>query len=386
MRGTRLPALTSIRFFAALYVVLFHTFGVVFPINSPIFTKFIENGFAAVSFFFTLSGYILATVYCRDETRVDGRKFLVARFARIYPLFVAALAFDTPNLLLSRIAKYGLLVGPLLTSVTFGANLVMVQAWVLRLGGINDPGWSLSVETFFYLCFPLIAMPLWRLRPKTALLILPVLYLAGLGMVALAIHAGVGTGNVKFNPILHMHEFCLGILIARLHAHMSEIAEYREKLRRLSPWFLLAGCAGFLSIIELTGEPAMLFIHDGLLVPAFGLVIVALASGNDSVTSIFSARWLVVLGEASYGLYLIHVPFWHYFEKLGLSQNGFAYAGYLVTTIGVSVLSYYYLETPARAAINSFFSKKVARTEHEHRDGIALGQTSVAFDVSGDSR
>jgi len=85
---TKVHPLTSIRFFAAFYVVLYHTRWGVTPGSA--LDQSLSMGTASVSFFFLLSGYILALVYLRDGQPVPKRKFYVARFARIYPLYFAA--------------------------------------------------------------------------------------------------------------------------------------------------------------------------------------------------------------------------------------------------------------------------------------------------------
>src|ERR1700712_5707681 len=86
--------LTSLRFFAALYVVLYHSLTpMVSGIEKHAFVqRAISLGYASVSFFFFLSGYILAVAYLRTGRDLRMRKrFYVARFARIYPLFALTL-------------------------------------------------------------------------------------------------------------------------------------------------------------------------------------------------------------------------------------------------------------------------------------------------------
>jgi peptidoglycan/LPS O-acetylase OafA/YrhL len=82
----RIHALTSIRFFAALYVVICHTLRSYVPFlwNDGVWGRAIGLGYISVSFFFALSGYILAFVYLRRGASVSPRKFFKARFARIY--------------------------------------------------------------------------------------------------------------------------------------------------------------------------------------------------------------------------------------------------------------------------------------------------------------
>jgi peptidoglycan/LPS O-acetylase OafA/YrhL len=76
---------------------------------------------------------------------------------------------------------------------------------------------------------------------------------------------------------------------------------------------------------------------------------------------ILSAPWLVVLGEASFGLYLFHAPMGHLFGYLGLLIGPLWFGVYLGASIGVSVLSFYYFETPTRRWILNY--KKVPMTE-----------------------
>ena len=59
----------------------------------------------------------------------------------------------------------------------------------------------------------------------------------------------------------------------------------------------------------------------------------------------------MILGEASFGLYLVHVPVLHLFKALHLAGSVWNYPLYLGTCIGLSVLSFYYLEAPARSFI-----------------------------------
>jgi hypothetical protein len=140
----KIHPLTSLRFFAALLVVCFHAMPRVIPGFTPdrFGGKVITIGNVAVSFFFLLSGYILAVVYLRGEAPLNRRKFWNARFARVYPLFLVTLVLDTPNLLLPRIAQNGLEAGVLKTGVNFVGCLAMLQAWIPILGGIDGPNWS----------------------------------------------------------------------------------------------------------------------------------------------------------------------------------------------------------------------------------------------------
>src|SRR5260370_41928881 len=90
----RLPALTSVRFFAALHVFVFHMYAM--KITSGIgWTGQISSiGYVGVSLFFLLSGFILVYTYPGRDVRAG--EFWRARFARIYPAYLFSLLVTAP--------------------------------------------------------------------------------------------------------------------------------------------------------------------------------------------------------------------------------------------------------------------------------------------------
>jgi peptidoglycan/LPS O-acetylase OafA/YrhL len=92
-----IPALTSLRSFAAVEVVIFHFF---FPEPVDFWRSLFSAGIEAVTFFFVLSGFILAYVYsgrsAQDTGLKQSREFWKARFARIYPAYGLGLLIALP--------------------------------------------------------------------------------------------------------------------------------------------------------------------------------------------------------------------------------------------------------------------------------------------------
>src|ERR1700722_13625137 len=96
MPPNRMPpirSLTGARFIAALLVVCFH-----FVPHAPTWmNSIIRNGYLGVPFFFVLSGFILTYNYASDSQRqIGARSFWVARFARIYPIYLVSLVLSLP--------------------------------------------------------------------------------------------------------------------------------------------------------------------------------------------------------------------------------------------------------------------------------------------------
>jgi Acyltransferase family len=150
----QLRPLTSIRFLFALLVVVFHgqeTLEQGGFENWPFFAQaVISHGYVGVSFFFVLSGFILAYTYRRKLTKAE---FWGARFARIYPAYLLAFIIILPIAIYAATLNgdRGLAV------FTTGLQLTLTQSWVPYTAlQWNAPAWSLSVEAFFYALFPLL--------------------------------------------------------------------------------------------------------------------------------------------------------------------------------------------------------------------------------------
>ncbi len=110
---------------------------------------------------------MLSFVYLHKGQPVDKPRFFAARFARLYPLYFVVLLIGTPRMLLIELSRNGLVSGLAKAGRTFTANMLLLQGWdPPRLNRILIPSWSLSGEVFFYLCFPLLGVWLWKLRGK----------------------------------------------------------------------------------------------------------------------------------------------------------------------------------------------------------------------------
>jgi len=168
-RGAALPALTSLRFFAAALIVFGHGASkAYFDYALPVF-----DVRQAVSFFFVLSGFILTHVYRHAHGWAAWRGFAAARFARIWPVHAV-----TALLAIATVAPPDGVHPVLLTSVNLllGQAAVPLATWHYSL---NAVAWSISAEAFFYIAFPfLLALACTRgaralLAPAALLATLP---------------------------------------------------------------------------------------------------------------------------------------------------------------------------------------------------------------------
>jgi peptidoglycan/LPS O-acetylase OafA/YrhL len=95
-----------------------------------------------------------------------------------------------------------------------------------------------------------------------------------------------------------------------------------------------------------------LFLHNGLLLPLFAIVILRCSHDRD-VALVLRHRYGVALGEASYALYVLHLSVWIY-VKIGLERSGFdpfapwVFPAYFLIAIASSLAAFVWIEQPAR--------------------------------------
>src|SRR3984885_10228833 len=357
--------LTSVRFFAASLVLFHHSVRIFLPVFSVRGVHGIPEDMAGIvslafpvsaSFFFFLSGYVLSFVYLHNVQTLDKTNFFAARFARLYPLYFVVLVLDTPELLVPEIHRYGMKIGLTKTAGIFAANVVMLQVWKgSRLLRINLPSWSLCVEAFFYVCFPLLGVLLWKLRGARLWLTALALYAGGQALVW-GMRPYLNLEMVLTLPPLHLSTFALGILLARWQS----LNRTQVRLWQVSTVLGLSAGAllGSVLLVPFLRVPAP--YNNGLLAPVFAGFVWALSVIPTPLSRWLCGRWLVALGNASYALYLVHMPILSLFVHFRWVTHAF-YPVYLALCVGLSLLSFRYFETPARLWLLERFQTRLVR-------------------------
>lgn len=313
--------MTGLRTFAALNLVFFH-FGD--PKDFGLLAPVVDNGYTSVSFFLLLSGFILTYNYS-DRAARDGMevgKFWLARFSRLYPVYVFSLVVSLGMLA----AEFHAHSEPVFIA-GIGLTLLLVQGWSPTLSTFwNTPAWTMSTEVFFYLIFPIVVR--WK-RPRKLIWLLALLgglWLAGMVCPTLytLLHPdgelrpdrysnGWWMRALKFTPPPHLPSFLFGVVLADLNS--------RFPIKSL--WRVACGLSGLAALYLVLAHGARLpyvFLHDGLLMPLFGLTILGLA-GKNFLSSFFGFLPFVLLGEASYCLYLLHFNLWTLIHDTGVLQK-----------------------------------------------------------------
>ncbi|MDX3258049.1 acyltransferase [Streptomyces sp. MI02-2A] len=340
----RLPSLTGLRFWAALLVVLYHLSRQVGPV--PGLSETVWYGRSGVTFFFVLSGVVLAWTY--DGARVPTRVFLWRRFARIWPLLAVSVGVS--------VAVWAVMDHPV-SFKAVAATLLLVHAWfpkpVIFTGG-NPAAWSLSDEAWFYLIFPALLALLAGRRARVWLWTAISVVCAALVLwPALSGLPPVTRGwALDYLPLTRSLQFVLGVV-----AGLAVKRGWRPRLP-------LSVAIGLVIAWHLVLIPWSKAVPDALWygpysasqwlsAPVFAALICAAARADlDGRRTGLGGPWMIRLGHWSFAWYLSHeivirtaVFVWGK-PAPGLATLAF-WAGVLAVSLTVAALAYHCVEHPA---------------------------------------
>jgi len=289
-----------------------------------------------VSYFFILSGFIMIVAYHKKE-KIQYFEYYKNRFARIYPLYVL-------GLLLYLITRY--------SNFNIGnvfLYLFGLQSWIPGKAMIlNFPGWSISVEFLFYLIFPVLYNYFYSKKNKS-------IWVAGIGLWIVTqvfshlyfvspSYKGPHTESHEFLyyfPLMHVSEFLVGNL-----AGLFFVKNLKQKNYDIPVTLIFAAIMLALIFVPL-------FYHNGLMAVLFIPLIILISRNNGLVTKLFSLKPLEYLGEASYAVYITHIPVLYILREILKRQNNrldinIIFWIYLIVLVLTSILFYQFIEKPLR--------------------------------------
>jgi peptidoglycan/LPS O-acetylase OafA/YrhL len=226
------------------------------------------------------------------------------------------------------------------------ANLLLLQAWGFApQAAFNHPSWSISAEWFAYLTFPLFAWGALALKDRPLVAVgVAVGFLVGLYAAFQALAGfSLTQATIQWGALRIVPCFALG---CALHS----LWRARPSQNRLAAFVGAAFSGAAVLVAAAGGAP------DSLIVIALGALIFFLARMAQAGSEILGARPLVYLGEISYSVYMICVPWKIVFVNaaskiLQLNDEHLPLWLWLVFLTGVVPLaaaSYHLIEKPAR--------------------------------------
>lgn len=350
---------TGLRGIAAVLVMLYH-FAPLAPRGTLPAGRFLANGYLCVDLFFILSGFVLA--YAQADHAADRftprshAAFLLARIARIYPLY-AVVALASAAQLLARPDHVA--VAPLLGQLLL--NLLMVQSWGLA-GSLEGAAWSVSSEWCAYLLFPLLLGITVLSSRRDA-------WLAGLLAAVVLVILARSAGPFRFAgqarsgpldlysaaspaPLLRcLAEFSLGLLAFRVAAWLART--------RAAAWCGPAALIVVALLLAALCAPRL----DLAVVALFVLLIITLAQRRGALSVALGSLVPHRLGRWSYSIYLLHGKFGHFAGALrgSLARSAPSLPASLVSlialgtvalvVIGCSALCHAVVEQPLRRSM-----------------------------------
>ena len=318
---------------------------------SPIRNSLINNGGEAVSFFFLLSGFILVVAYEKqiNQNNFSIIDFYVKRLARIYPLYLFSLFLTLSCHFIIHTNHTHLI-------FKLPFELIMVQTWFYP-GSINYPAWSISCELFFYLLFPIYIFKLKDLKINYALLMAFTLIIFTLSMSYLLDHLSflsskmdLKGGYLYQHPLVRFPVFFLGNVLGFMYLKNIEI----PKKYLVAMLILGSICIAFWTLRPVAfglsfKQLGLLFIYTSLI---FSL-LQNYALANKYLTN----RTFITLGNISYGIYLLQFPVSSFVLLFAHNLSPInQFLVFLITLIGLSYITYIYLEKPFRIKIVTAYS------------------------------
>lgn len=353
----RLDQLTFTRFAMVLLVLFYHGTGEFYTaaINIFPFSALLRSAPTAVAYLYVLSGFVMSLVYYRPNEKFDIAGYWRARFIRIYPLYIISFLlvciyyYDS----LFRIKPQKIL-----------ANLFVVQAWFPAYSqSFNYAAWSMTVEFFFYAIFPFLI--LWIARQSTRKLIWVALALWAVSQT-LSYTLWIGyfpehKDFIVYFPVFHLNSFVIGVVggVWYLREGRSQSAKPAHIFSVLVGSFLLIAIYTVISTAVFPALPHDLQPMSGLLTPIMILFIVSLAMDESRLSRFLRFPALVNLGEASYAIYILHVPVYWLYER-ALEHYTLANADsifdvtFLPGMVLLGLAAHFYVDVPLRRWLKNF--------------------------------
>ncbi len=372
---TQIDELTGLRGVAALFILLNHIL-LVYPVlrNNVISSSLSCLGYMGMDLFFILSGFVICYNYAdriKNNPQNGIREFLVARFARLYPLYILFIVFFFLFYFLKYHNNTELIAQNITSLPIFISGM---QSWfygfigdtpIIHMQGSANISWSISTEFALYLFFIPLVWLLLKLNSKKAYII---------SIVSLIII------QILWIEFSHHNNFIVSFLNKTFGEHSNYAAStwlnFHSPISRL--WQFLCGCVIARSYNpEMPGKNLRLYKTLGWLsgLALAGLVIAAprinisylqyftmplwvlfILFTVHSENKILKSKLFIFLGNVSYSTYLLHIIL-----VLYLSYDGNHLISYIINlplffvlTYLMAYIVYKYYEMPMRKKVKDF--------------------------------
>lgn len=339
----------------------------------------LPGGFVGVDIFFVISGFLISRII--TDGVADG-SFTLAHFwerraRRILPALIAMVALSLiAGYLLLLPDDYENLAQSAVATMLFGNNVLLtLTSGYWDLASAFKPllhTWSLGVEEQFYIAYPLAALLVLRWRPR----LFAAMLVAGFAIsFALSVALSARQPDASFY-LIHARawELLVGALAARW---MTRVQMPGRTAQALAVTGLAMIVAAMLLIDETAPYPGW-----RALVPCVGTALVLLyGSAGGPAPRLLSWSPLVLVGLASYSIYLWHQPLFAFARAASVTPPGAGVmAALTLVTLVIGYASWRWIEQPFRDArkwpLRPFLALGIAATSLTGATGLAISVTS----------
>jgi peptidoglycan/LPS O-acetylase OafA/YrhL len=340
------PEIDGLRAIAVVSVILYHSKITILGYQS------FKGGFIGVDIFFLISGYLISSIILKELVTTGSfnfKYFYERRIRRILPvlLFVmlVSLPFAWMYLFPNKFIDYS---KSILYSLGFISNFYF---WYTGQeygaeSGLLKPflhTWSLSVEEQYYIFFPIVLLFLFEYFKKYLIHFLIIIFFISLG---LADWGSVNYPSLNFYALpTRVWEFLAGSILA----YFEILLGHRSKNKTFVLVLPILG-------LFLIGH-TILFFNDKIPHPSFYTLssiigvclIIWFSQKNEPVYKLLSSKLFVGIGVISYSLYLWHYPAFAFDKIIEFTpRDTLGKLSVILITILLSIVSYYFIELPAR--------------------------------------
>ena len=349
MKTTYRPEIDGLRAIAVVAVILYHAQITIFGY------KLFQGGFIGVDIFFVISGYLITSIILKELVITGSfsfKYFYERRVRRILPVLLVVMLVSLPftwlYLLPSNLIDYS---KSILYSLGFSSNFYFHYSGQKygAIDGWSKPflhTWSLSVEEQYYILFPIFLLVTFKYFQKYLIHILII------GFITSLVIAEWTSRNYPSASFYFIHTRMWELLAGSILAYFEITLGRRNKNQILN---LILPTVGLILI----GYP-IAFFNDEMFHPSFFTLspiigvslIIWYSDKNELITKILSTKLFVGIGLISYSLYLWHYPIFALNRTVNFS-DGNIYVKVLLISIVIilSIISYYFIEKPARKKI-----------------------------------
>ena len=395
MRSGEIKALTGLRIFAAVWVVLFHFRPLLYgaaPDLTAALAPVLDRGAQGVDLFFILSGFVLTWTYIDKmgktwSTRATLR-FLWLRLARVWPVYLVTLhlaalwvvfTLNVGHVPTEDLAPYN--------AISYLRQLFLVQLWFEPFfdgTSWDGPAWSISAEWLAYLMFGVLILVLFRVARATRARSLMLLAVA-----------------VSVPPVMFLlvtgHFYTPWSWLPRIILQFTAGAVACLAVRRLDPSDRVRRSSGLLALGIVVAMVGILYWFDSHPIPdvidsggvvdvLFVPLVIALAIGAGTLPGFLSMRAVVYAGQVSFSLYMVHElvhTAWNWATRQfevpldGTAGAKWIVLGLLVLSFLAAVALYHVVEEPARRWMRRMVDVRAVDNPVQQIDSARSGKSAT---------